>query len=183
MLRSINCGSCKSRTLSTRSARDTATGEPDVRSSERLLCAIWSARFSSDEAAFASSTRSLGILRSVASRYKTLPAVSSGFLISWLIEAEIRPATTSFSDAISECTAWSFSCWVMESMSRNRRMFPASAGAARTKRTAVGTDAAAQRTLTTAAAGYTGHQTVINSITWVAPQATMKVPNATSIHT
>ena len=62
-------------------------------------------------------------------------------------------------------------------------MFAARAGAARAKRIAVGTDAAAQITLTTAANGYTGHQTVITSITWVAPQATMKVPNAIRIHT
>ena len=59
----------------------------------------------------------------------------------------MRPATASFSDAISEASAWSFSCWVVDSIMTNRSMCAVSAGATRTNSKAVGTDAIAQTTL------------------------------------
>jgi hypothetical protein len=73
--------------------------------------------------------------------------------ISWAIEVATRPAAASFSEATSAVNAWSFSCWVVDSIWRKRKMFAAIAAEAFAKRIAVGIDAAAQTTLTAAESG------------------------------
>ena len=79
-------------------------------------------------------------------RWSTLPTDSSGLLISWAMEAEMRPATASFSAATNEVSACSFCCWVVESVATRGLNVSVSAGAVRRNKIAVGTEAAAHTT-------------------------------------